>query len=260
VNDSQPAPPRLLFGEDPTGYATGRPGYPAALFDALEERCGLTRGTPTLEIGPGTGQATAELLSRGARPLVLVEPDPRLAAFLRERFGAAIEVRVDRLESVPLDEEGFRLVVSASAFHWIDQRAGVTQVARAVTPGGWWAAWWTTYEDDELSAALEPIMELLPPVAGRVAATAFALDRETRLADLRGSGAFESVTIESFPWTLPLDGPRARALYRTFSPVLALDMMARDVLLDRIASVLQDQFGGRFDRRCATVLYAARRV
>ena len=97
-------------------------------------------------------------------------------------------------------------------------------------------------------------------MAGRVAATAFARDREARLTDLRDTDAFEGVTIESLPWTLPLDGPRARALYGTFSPVIALDTVARDAVLDRIASVLQDQFGGRFDRRCATVLYAARRA
>ncbi len=38
----------------------------------------------TLEVGAGTGTATRQLLELGANPLVAVDPDERLAAFLRE--------------------------------------------------------------------------------------------------------------------------------------------------------------------------------
>jgi SAM-dependent methyltransferase len=163
VSDGRRHAGRRLFGIDPAGYAAGRPGYPSALFDLLEERCGLGPGARTLEIGPGGGQATADLLGRGAAPLVLLEPDPELSSFLRDRFGASVEVRTEPLEDAVLGEGSFDLATSATAFHWVDQELGLDQVARALTHGGWWAAWWSAYHDpdhpDAFYEALEPIFD-----------------------------------------------------------------------------------------------------
>jgi 16S rRNA A1518/A1519 N6-dimethyltransferase RsmA/KsgA/DIM1 with predicted DNA glycosylase/AP lyase activity len=75
---------RHLFGNDPKTYAEARPDYPDALYERLTTRCGLLPGTSVFEIGPGPGLATRRLLSLGASPLRAIEPDPRLATFLRE--------------------------------------------------------------------------------------------------------------------------------------------------------------------------------
>lgn len=48
-------------------------------------------GRIVLEIGPGAGALTAELIRRAAR-LIAVEKDGRLAALLEERFGGALTV------------------------------------------------------------------------------------------------------------------------------------------------------------------------
>src|ERR1700761_1436733 len=71
---------RVAFGEDPDSYHATRPAYPAWVFEVLRERCHLTPGTSTFEIGAGTGLATRPLLDLGANPLLAIEPDPRLAA------------------------------------------------------------------------------------------------------------------------------------------------------------------------------------
>ncbi len=49
-------------------YAAARPGYPPALFDAIEELAGqpLT-GARVLDVGAGSGIATGLLTGRGAR-------------------------------------------------------------------------------------------------------------------------------------------------------------------------------------------------
>src|SRR5580698_4185731 len=75
---------RVSFGARPASYHATRPGYPDWVFDILRERCRLTHGTATFEIGAGTGTATRRLLDLGANPLLAIEPDPRLANFLRE--------------------------------------------------------------------------------------------------------------------------------------------------------------------------------
>jgi phospholipid N-methyltransferase len=75
---------RRSFGDDPIAYATARPEYPEACYRHLVDRCGLRAGTVAFEVGAGTGLATRRLLELGVASLLAIEPDPRLAAFLRE--------------------------------------------------------------------------------------------------------------------------------------------------------------------------------
>jgi SAM-dependent methyltransferase len=58
---------RWCFDRDPDAYARWRPGYPDRLYAILERVCGLGLETAVLEIGPGTGQATRELLAQRLR-------------------------------------------------------------------------------------------------------------------------------------------------------------------------------------------------
>src|SRR5436190_505785 len=53
----------------------------------IVEQAQISRDDFVLEIGPGLGALTSEILKRGARLLAL-EKDARLANFLRERFRA----------------------------------------------------------------------------------------------------------------------------------------------------------------------------
>ena len=58
----------LSFDTIATQYAAIRPGYPPALFDAIEELTGRPLvGADVLDCGAGTGIATRLLRRRGAR-------------------------------------------------------------------------------------------------------------------------------------------------------------------------------------------------
>jgi 16S rRNA A1518/A1519 N6-dimethyltransferase RsmA/KsgA/DIM1 with predicted DNA glycosylase/AP lyase activity len=104
---------RQAFGVDPGGYHAGRPAYPDWVFDVPCERCGLTPNAVTFEIGPGTRTATRRLLELGASPLVAVEPDERLAAFLRETVpDEALTVVISTFEEAMLRETS---LISVSA-------------------------------------------------------------------------------------------------------------------------------------------------
>lgn len=62
------------------------PVVPGWLCDAAA----VGKGDVVLEIGPGTGALTKELLARGAR-VVALEADARAVTYLREHFAAALE-------------------------------------------------------------------------------------------------------------------------------------------------------------------------
>src|SRR5205814_6336814 len=55
--------PRLSFNAAVAMYDEIRPNYPAAMFDDLFELLPLQ--PDIVEVGPGTGQATKDLLARG---------------------------------------------------------------------------------------------------------------------------------------------------------------------------------------------------
>jgi SAM-dependent methyltransferase len=140
---------RVAFGDDPGGYHVTRPGYPEWVFEILCERCRLAHGTATFEIGAGTGTATRRLLELGASPLLAIEPDSRLATFLRETIrDKALSVSVSAFEDAALEKASFDLGVSATAFHWLDEDMALMKVAELLRPGGWWAMVWNVFGDN----------------------------------------------------------------------------------------------------------------
>ena len=80
------------------------------VLDAILGVAAPSRGARVLEIGPGLGLLTSGLLAAGA-VVTAVELDAGLAAFLRERLGAAIdEGRLELIEGDALDQDLVRLV------------------------------------------------------------------------------------------------------------------------------------------------------
>lgn len=117
---------RTTFGEDAARYHRARPTYPPQLFERLH-------GPRVLEIGPGTGQATLPLTSLG--DVTAVELSPLLAEVARVHAPAA-DVVVADFDVWPLPAEPFDLVVSATAFHWLDPATRMARCAAALRPGG----------------------------------------------------------------------------------------------------------------------------
>lgn len=259
---------RRAFGHDPEGYLHARPGYPQGLYQILIERCGLTAGAHTLEIGPGPGLATRRLIELGASPLTLVEPDPRLARFLHDELAplsAALDIRNAAFEDVVLPEAAYDLAVSASAFHWIEEAQGLEKIARLLRPGGWWAMWWNTFgsfsEDDEFHQATRFLLKGIErsPAVGSNVRPQHALDVESRIGALRSIPTFRDISHEILRWKIVYNARQLRALYATFSPIALLPVEERTRILDGIESVALRDFGDQVERWIQTPLYLARK-
>ncbi|PBC67424.1 methyltransferase family protein [Streptomyces sp. TLI_235] len=148
-----------VFGEAADLYDRGRPGYADALVTEVLEYAALD-GRPALEIGAGTGKATALLAARGTE-LECVEPDPRMAAVLRRNTAAHPGVRVRVCTFEEWDPEGrrFGLVLAATCWHWLDPDRRRDGVHAALVPGGAVALCWNPQgvRDPRLHAALAEV-------------------------------------------------------------------------------------------------------
>jgi SAM-dependent methyltransferase len=122
-------------------YEAGRPGYPAELFDAVEDLTGMFfDGLRVLDLCAGTGLATRELRSRGARAVAL-DHGPVMLRVLRSRV-AGVPAVVGDANRLPFAGGSLDLVTCAQAWHWLDRRTAPREVARVLRDGGAFAVWW----------------------------------------------------------------------------------------------------------------------
>jgi SAM-dependent methyltransferase len=253
---------RQAFGTDPASYHAARPAYPDWVFEVLRERCGLAHGMTTFEIGAGTGTATRRLLDLGANPLVALEPDLRLATYLRETIrDEALRVIVSSFEEAALDVASFDLGVSATAFHWLDEDTALVKVAELLRPGGWWAMIWNVFGDGSRPDPFhEATKELLSGPSSPSASShniPFGLDLEARMAALEQTRAFDAFEHRTSTWPLILDPDQTVALYATYSNISIRP--DREAILAQLGRIARDVFHGRVTRNMTTSLYIARR-
>jgi SAM-dependent methyltransferase len=253
---------RQAFGLDPGGYHAARPAYPDWVFDVLCERCGLAPNAVTFEIGAGTGTATRRLLELGANPLIAVEPDDRLAAFLRETVrNEALTLVISTFEEAVLREASFDLGLCATAFHWLDENLALTKVAKLLRPGGWWGMVWNTFGDqhrpDPFHEATKMLLNGPSSPSNGAGDMPFALDSASRLAAIQRTRAFDSIEHRTSAWSLVLDSDQTVALYATYSNVnIRPD---REDVLTELGRIARDEFQSRVTRNMITSLYIARR-
>ena len=60
-------------------------------------------------------------------------------------------------------------------------------------------------------------------------------------------------------WSASWDTEGIRALYGSFSPISRLDDARRTEILDEVARIAREDFGGRVERTLLTSLYTARK-
>lgn len=188
-------------------YDAARPRYPDEVFDALD-----LAGAEVLEIGSGTGIATAGLLPRCAS-VVATDLGPRMLA----RNAAAhpgLRVAVCAAEQLPFADSSYDVICGAQMWHWTGA-AAAAEARRVLRPGGrlalWWnestdSSWWWDRQQDRLEAG--------NPAYGR------GYRERDYAAELAGD--FTAEPTRSFTWSRTLDVPLYERWLRSKSYVQAL--------------------------------------
>jgi 2-polyprenyl-3-methyl-5-hydroxy-6-metoxy-1,4-benzoquinol methylase len=136
---------RRLFDQVADLYEETRQGYPREIVDTMLTTAGVGPGAAVLEIGCGTGQLTGALAGRGLRVTAL-DIGPAMVAATRRRVTDPL-VSVEHSSFEDHQAEGpFDLIVSATAFHWVDPTVGWEKAARLLRPTAGWLALLTTGE------------------------------------------------------------------------------------------------------------------
>jgi MOSC domain-containing protein YiiM/SAM-dependent methyltransferase len=115
-------------------YERGRPGYPPEAVAVIVDRLGLAPGRTVLDLAAGTGKMTRALVPSGAR-VIAVEPVRGMRAQLEAAVPEA-ETIDGTAEAIPLANGSVDGAVVAQAFHWFDATRALSELHRAIRPGG----------------------------------------------------------------------------------------------------------------------------
>jgi ubiquinone/menaquinone biosynthesis C-methylase UbiE len=255
---------RTTFNEVAELYDRARPSYPDELFADLAEFARTGPGCRVLEIGCGTGQITLPLASQDCA-IVALDIGERMAAIARQKIAPYPEAQVivADFDEWPLPPEPFDLVVSASAFHWIDPAIRTQKCARSLRSGGALAIISTEHirgGSNEFFAEVQecykrwdpetPIENQLP--------TPDQIPMEDR--EMERSGLFEKPIFRRYETERTYTTAAYLDVLLTYSGHLALPEEKRRGLLDCIGSLIDRRYGGQIVKRYMKELRLAYRL
>ena len=148
------------FSSKAADYAESRPGYPAALFDALRSDGTLRPVDSIADVGAGTGLFTAALLERGYS-VTAVEPNAGMLAVADALLLQCAGYRsvAASAEATTLPDSSFDVVTCAQAFHWFDVDAVRREWLRILKSDGRVVLTWNTRPlNDPLQAEFDSIL------------------------------------------------------------------------------------------------------
>jgi SAM-dependent methyltransferase len=250
---------RLVFGEVAQDYDDVRAGYPAAVAERV---FGYAGGRfPVVEVGAGTGKATAMLLAAGAT-VTSVEPDPAMAALLHARFGDRVRVDVCGFEDWTPPAGGVPVICSAQAFHWVDPDVRWRLAHDALAPGGTLALFGHEYAfaDPDLEEKINDVYrQVAPELLDDPAEHPDTPEENWFHVEMAGSGLFTDVTSTMINSVVPYPTARYLTLLGTFSNHRMLAAERRERLHAGIGEEV-DRHGGVVRVRLDTLLTVGRRT
>ncbi len=234
----------VVFGRSGDVYDRARPDYPQVAVDHV---LGLTDVVSAVEVGSGTGIATARFARPGLE-MICIEPDAGMAALLTRRRLPGVKVVVSTFEDWPAPGGTFGLLLAAQSWHWIDTEIGYPKAHDLLRPGGVIALMWNVQIDrfGEFEAVYRRhAPELLAEADIRIVRR----DSDVWLDELRTAG-FDDVGVFTHQWSATRRPEELSALYSTFSDHIVLDDESRQALLAALETHVEELGGSvRLDYR-----------
>jgi SAM-dependent methyltransferase len=242
---------RTSFDRNAPLYDAVRPSYPEALVDEVLARTAARR---IVEIGPGTGKATAMFARRGCT-ITANEPAARMAAVLRANVtGHDVTVVESRFEDWRGAEHD--LVFAAQSFHWIEPEVRYARTAEAAP---WLAVIMneTGPLDPGLRAELDAAYARWAPELSRVSDLEAA--RARWIDEIVASGLYRPVHLEQAPWHASYARSAYLDLLDTYSDHAVLPHDRRAQLYEELGAAI-DRRGGGIEIPYVAMAFIARRL
>lgn len=264
-------------------YDRARPGYPPAAVADLRRICGISQHSQVLEIGCGTGQLTRDLAATGPR-IRCVEAGPELAELARGNLSqfSNVDVVTSTFENYSSPPGSYDVVVSATAFHWIDPALSYAKAVRLLRTNGCLALLTNTHSaggnhtEESFADAVRELQSRIAPElgdwtfpnadeieinarrGGDIAAVWARVDR--KLWDTPSvSELFEAPTVKAYRWVVDYHPDAYVAMLASQSSYALLEQNCRQEILAGIENLIRERLGEVVTKEYVTVLAVAKR-
>jgi SAM-dependent methyltransferase len=251
------------FDQEAPLYHSIRPRYPEAVFDDLIQSTGLQAKAKIVEIGPGTGQATKSLATRGYS-IIAIEIGESLSniAHCELREYSNVAIINDAFENVELPIQSFDLVFAATSFHWIKPGLQYLKPHQLLKSNGHLAIVHTHHISDSKGDlffhASQPVYKKYFPKSNKPN-IALPTQQEIKHGKL-DEKLFELSHFQTFPLRIDYTANEYVQLINTYSPTLRLPLEKRVAFLKDIQHLIMSEFEGRLEKYSCISLTVARKV
>ncbi|UCG43209.1 MAG: class I SAM-dependent methyltransferase, partial [candidate division WOR-3 bacterium] len=251
---------RMSFDRVAELYDEVRPGYPDELVQDIIKLSGIQAEARILEVGCGTGQATRPFAERRYH-MVCLEIGNRLAEIATQNLAGfpGVEVVNAAFEDWESEPEHFDLVISGTAFHWVDPTVGYTRAAGVLKPGGTLAVFWNFHvrpEAEPFQSMQEHYRRHAPQM---VEVTPWEERLQKQKADFEASGRFTPIRVREYRWETESSAEDYIRGMGTQSSHIMLEPEARRKLLAGIRREIE-RHGGTVRQPWVTALLLAQRL
>ena len=145
-------------------------------------------------------------------------------------------------------EGTFNLIISATAFHWVDPKVRYVRASEALESEGFLAVFSNQHvrKDEGFFVESQSLYDkYYSPLTE---------NRPTHATNFPGVEAFQDPIKRVYPWTQTYSSEQYIKLLGTYSGHIALPDKNRGLLFDGIVNLIETKYGGRITKHCEAVL------
>lgn len=238
-----------LYSPAANAYDALRPRYAPALISAVSQLINIQPGTRMLEVGCGPGTVTTDFARLGCS-IVALEPNPDFCTIATKHCRSFSNVAI---VNAPFEEwvatpATFDVVISASAFHWVQPEIGYPKAASVLHDDGYFVLLWNRepQPDAEVAGLLaEVYRQHNCPVLDRFETMEVRQRKLDALAaPARESGLFAQIDALQIDASLHYSAEQYALLLSSYSRFLTVDDDIRNAVLVGLQEKIKDRLGG----------------
>lgn len=232
-------------------YHSVRPGYPSELFDNIKKQCGITERSRLLEIGAGSGIATAELAKFGAY-ITALEPGVHLVDIARSHVKEYKNAHIfeGTFEDFQTNET-FDVLLAFTAFHWLKEDDRYQKIFDLLDESGSLVLVWNSFFQSDAPATHEVnkayhefLPEVYPEVSQVTSVNKGVFSKlNSREQEVVQNSQFSTVFLEKHLTVYQYNEKTYPQLLNTFPKIVEVEKGRREAFFGKISEIVK-QHGG----------------
>lgn len=215
--------------------------------------------TTVLEVGSGTGIATADLTNITKR-ITCLDPGKDMLQIAKSKFPNLSFVH-STFEKFTSDEY-FNMIVSAMAWHWVDPKVGYRKAANLLTKSGFLAIIHYYHIDNDPKSFHNRAQHIYEKY-NKDTTTKRNSEQLKRIkddAEALNNQYFSLVKKIKYKWQQNYSIDEYLALRNTYSDHLTMPPALREMMEQELREFAQKEFSGNLIKKYTTVLFVAQKA